>query len=96
MATNQNTADAFWFIDRKIRERLHEGVDFGNGRRLAVAVEPDVAWVKVDENGYVTAIYLKGLFGITIHAKLRDSDVEILSASLDCMCQFKGGQAGRL
>ncbi len=95
MVTNQ-IDKKLWSIDKRIRELLHEGVDFGNGHRLIVAVEPDVAWIKVDENGYVTAIYLKGLFGITVRAKLQNGDVEILSASLDCMCQNKGGRVGGL
>ncbi len=95
MATNQNpTGNDLWFINERIRERLREGVDFGNGRRLAIAVEPDVTWIKADKNGHVTAIYIKGSFGITIHARLQNDDVEILSASLDCLCPGRGGQVG--
>jgi len=67
---------------------LHDGVGFENGRRLGVVITPDVVWIKVDEKaGYVTAMYMKGSFGVTVHAKLRGDDVEIHGVSLDCMCQ---------
>ena len=82
------TPRPLWFIDEKIRKRLHDGVGFENGRRLGVVITPDVVWIKVDEKaGYVTAMYMKGSFGVTVHAKLRGDDVEIHSVSLDCMCQ---------
>jgi hypothetical protein len=91
MDANQNpTGNDLWFVNERIRGRLREGVDFGNGRRLAIAVEPDVTWIKTDGSGRVTAVYIKGSFGITIHARLQNGNVEILSASLDCLCP--GGQ----
>jgi hypothetical protein len=80
-------------IDEKIREKLRNGVGLDSGHKVAVFFTPDITWIKVDANGYITATYLKGPFGVTVYARLRGGDVEILNALLDCMCQ--GGYAGR-
>ena len=80
-------------IDEKIREKLREGVGLDSGHKAAVLLTPDITWIKVDASGYVTATYLKGPFGVAVHAKLRGGDVEILNVLLDCMCQ--GSCAGR-
>jgi len=83
-------------VDAAIRHQLQRGVDFGQ-RRLAVSLfEPDITWIKVDEAGYVMAIYVKGQVGVTVHAKLHNNggDVEIVSASLGCLCGCRDGRVG--
>jgi len=92
-AQNSGNKNSLQLIDEKIREKLREGVGLDGGHKVAVLLTPDVTWIKVDAGGYVTAIYLKGPFGVTVYAKLRGGDVEILNVLLDCMCQ--GSCAGR-
>jgi hypothetical protein len=75
-------------VDMAIRQLLRQGVELDRNM-LAVAMEPDVAWVKVDKaTKRITAIYVKGMVGVTVHAVLgNDGSVEIVNASLDCLCQ---------
>jgi transglutaminase-like putative cysteine protease len=80
-------------IDEKIREKLREGVGLDNGHKVAVFFTPDITWVRVDASGYITAAYLKGPSGVTVRARLRGGNMEILNVLLDCMCQ--GGYASR-
>jgi len=64
-------------------------VDFGR-RRLAVLADADFTRIQVEE-GRIKA--MKGPVGATVHARMRgDGGVEVLSASLDCMC--RSGQVG--
>jgi len=80
-------------IDEKIREKLREGVGLDGGHKVAVLLTPDITRIQVDARGHVVATYLKGPFGVTVHAKLRGGDVEMLNVSLNCVCQ--GSCAGR-
>jgi hypothetical protein len=75
-------------VDAQIKLQLLNGVDFGDGRRLAVMIEPDVSWVKVHDDKTVTAVYIKNMVKVTVVAQLRDDGgVEIISASLDTLCR---------
>ena len=78
-----------WDIDAAIRMRLLHGADFGGGRRLMAAFEPDVSWIEVDDaSRSVVAIYVKGAVRVTVRATLReDGDVEIVSATLGSICR---------
>jgi hypothetical protein len=81
-------SDRIWDIDAQIKMQLMNGVDFGDGRRLAVLIEPDVSWVKLYDDKTITAVYIKNMVKVTVVAQLRDDgSVEIISASLDILCR---------
>ena len=77
-----------WDVDAQIKAQLLNGVDFGDGKRLAVLVEPDISWVKVYDNKTVVAVYIKNVVKVTVVAQLHDDgSVEVISASLDILCR---------
>jgi hypothetical protein len=89
---------SLWELEEKVRNRLVEGVDFGNGRRLAATVGLNwFVWIKLDENvkpKRLTVMYIKGAVRVTVEALVSDDDkVEITSVSLSSMCVGRGDHA---
>ena len=80
--------DRIWDIDARIKMQLMNGVDFGDGRRLTVLIDPDVSWVKLYDDKTITAVYIKNMVKVTVVAQLRDDgSIEIISTSLDILCK---------
>jgi hypothetical protein len=82
---------SIWELEAEVRRILQSGVDFGEGRILAVSgLDGDVLkWVKLEGNSHrrFTAVYVKDAARVTVYARIHDDGaVEITMVSLDKMC----------
>ena len=82
-----------WELEEKVRSQLVSGVRFEGDevrgpRLVAASVGLNwFVWAKLDEKtNKLTLIYIRGATMVTVEAKVRGRDVEIVSVSLDSMC----------
>ncbi len=89
---------SIWELEEEVRRMLQSGVDFGDGRVLAVSgLDGDVIkWVKLmgDSPRRLMVVYVKDTARVTVYARVHDDGaVEITTVSLDKMCGGGGTYA---